>query len=64
MWLHGTGCPWDSWTCLGAAVGGHLSMLQWARVHGCPWDKADVREQAAREGHVDMLRWVDEQDGP
>ena len=23
----------------GAAEGGHLSVLQWAREHGCPWDE-------------------------
>jgi len=63
-WLHNTGCPWDSATCGGAAAGGHLSTLQWAREHHCPWGKSHVRACAARGGHVDMVRWLDEQGGP
>jgi hypothetical protein len=42
-------------------------MLQWAREHRehhCPWDQDIVRAQAAHGGHVDMLRWLDEQGGP
>ncbi|AJF97486.1 ankyrin repeat protein [Pandoravirus inopinatum] len=36
-WAHAKGCPWDGRTCYGAAAGGHLVVLQWARamdVHG------------------------------
>ena len=33
------GCPWDEWTCFGAAEGGHLEVLQWARANGCPWSE-------------------------
>ena len=31
------GCPWDSGTCTGASLNGHLQTLQWARAHACPW---------------------------
>jgi hypothetical protein len=63
-WLHTTGCPWDQMTCALAAHGGHLATLQWAREHHCPWDKVTARIYAARDGHVDMLRWLNEQGGP
>jgi len=39
-------------------------VLQWARELDCPWVKVAVRAQAARGGHVDMLRWLHEQGGP
>jgi hypothetical protein len=36
--LHANGCPWDmKKTCLSAAAGGHLDVLQWARQNGRPW---------------------------
>jgi hypothetical protein len=63
-WLHNSGCAWGSATCTGAACGGHLTTLQWAREHHCAWNKAQVRDHAARGRHVDMLRWLDEHGGP
>jgi hypothetical protein len=51
-------------TCLGAAAGGHLQVLQWARERHCPWDENAIRTNAASRGHVDMLRWLDEQGVP
>ena len=44
-------------------MGGHLATLQLAREHHCPWDIDQVRTHAARGGHVDMVRWLDEQGG-
>ena len=38
QWARANGCPWDEWTCEGAAKGGHLEVLQWVRANGCPWD--------------------------
>eukprot|EP01044_Picomonas_judraskeda_P046825 COSAG03_NODE_26324_length_260_cov_0.515528_1_plen_47_part_01 len=32
------GCEWDAGTCMYAAGGGHLEVLQWARANGCEWD--------------------------
>ena len=29
--------PWGNWTYYPAAEGGHLAVLQWARVVGCLW---------------------------
>jgi hypothetical protein len=57
QWLHANGCPWDAWTCAGAAEGGHLAVLQWLRAHGCPWDGM-VRQQAAENGHEPVLHWA------
>jgi hypothetical protein len=63
-WLHNSGCPWDSTTCSVAAMGGHLATLQWAREHHCPWNMYSVRAWLTLDGHVDMLRWLDEQGVP
>ena len=38
QWARALDCPWDSTTCMYAALGGKLKMLQWARDNGCPWD--------------------------
>jgi hypothetical protein len=35
-------CPWDEWTCAGAAKGGHLEILKWLRANDCPWGRKDV----------------------
>jgi hypothetical protein len=53
-------CPWDKWTCTWAAEGGHLALLQWARLEAnppCPWDEDTCRE-AAEKGHLAMLQWA------
>ena len=57
QWARASGCPWDEYTCLGAAEGGHLEVLQWARTNGCPWDKWTC-SMAARGGHLKMLQWA------
>ena len=30
---------WDKDTCVSAAKGGNLEVLQWTRANGCPWDE-------------------------
>ena len=35
-YAHEHGCPWDEWTCRGAAENGHLECLKYACAHGCP----------------------------
>ena len=37
-WARANGCPWDYWTCSGAAEGGHLELLEWAAGQGCDWN--------------------------
>ena len=49
--------PWDEKTCSGAAEGGHLDMLQWARTNGAPWN-ASTCSGAARCGHLEVLQWA------
>ena len=50
-------CPWDEKTCAGAALGGHLQVLQWARANDCPWDKRTCAG-AALGGHLKVLQWA------
>ena len=44
-------------TCRGAAAGGHLAVLQWAREKGCHWG-VETCTAAADNGHLAVLRWA------
>lgn len=48
------GCGTDD-VCTGAAGGGHLATLQWARAAGLPWSQ-DTCAVAILGGHLDVLR--------
>ena len=63
QWLCDEGCPWDHWTCCGAAGSGNLEVLQWLRAEGCPWDYVTCVE-AVKRSHVDILRWARENGCP
>jgi hypothetical protein len=61
MWLRGQGCPWDPRTCTGAARGGHLEVLKWARACDCQWGTSVstfVCSAGARGGHLEILKWA------
>jgi hypothetical protein len=55
------GCEWDEWTCILAAGGGHLAVLQWAREHHCLCESITC-EYAASSGQLEVLQWVREND--
>ncbi|UPR04914.1 hypothetical protein HOP50_18g82590 [Chloropicon primus] len=57
------GMTMDDKVCAGAAKGGHLGILQWARSKGCPWSLS-VARNAAEECHLDVLQWARSQDPP
>jgi hypothetical protein len=57
-WARANDCPWDEWTCSGAAKGGHLETLKWARENGCPWNIEAVRANATNGSHLEMLEWL------
>lgn len=46
-------------TWLGAACGGHLGVLQWARENGCQWG-SDMCMEAFRRGHFEIPKWARE----
>ena len=50
-------------TCMYAAIGGQLEMLQWARQNGCPWDEHTCA-CAAKGGHLEVLQWARENGCP
>jgi len=50
-------CPWDEFTCEGAAMNGHLRVLTWALEQDCPYTST-MWSEAARNGHVHVLRWL------
>ena len=45
-WLRSEGCPWDARACAGAALDGHLDVLQWAIDNGCPYVVTDRTRRA------------------
>ena len=47
----------------GAAEGGHLEVLKWARENDCPWDEWTCA-CAARGGHLEVLKWARANDCP
>ncbi|WZN61405.1 putative ankyrin repeat protein [Chloropicon roscoffensis] len=53
-------CPWNEGTCALAAEGGHLDVLKWARSQDppCPWSREECREQALRNGHRHIVKWI------
>ena len=71
--LRANECPWGERTCMWAAGGGHLEVLQWAHEKGCPWDAEQWKEsetfdgcpgpvmtcsEAAEGGHLEVLQWA------
>ena len=46
-------------SCINAAEGGYLEVLQWAREHGCAWHE-DVCTFAAVGGHLQVQKWAAE----
>jgi len=60
LWAKTNGCPRDTpHTCMYAAAGGHLPVLQLAREYRCPWNEA-TPAAAARGGHLEVLKWLSE----
>mmetsp|Transcript_8248 Transcript_8248/g.17065 ORF Transcript_8248/g.17065 Transcript_8248/m.17065 type:complete len:84 (+) Transcript_8248:1-252(+) len=54
---------------MGAAMGGHLEVLQWLREEGSPWNEYTCYDEytcevAARGGHLELLRWTIENECP
>ena len=41
----------------GAAAGGNLEMLKWARKNGCNWN-SQTCSRAAENGHLEVLKWA------
>ena len=63
--LRAAGAQWDRETCAGAALEGHLEILQWARAQNppCPWDELTCA-WAAEGGHLGALQWARAQNPP
>jgi hypothetical protein len=58
VWLYERGYPVGERACAGAAVGGHLELLQWMRAHGAPWDERYIVDQALQGGSLAFLEWL------
>jgi len=71
-WLRKKNCPWSKDVCHQAAKFGQLEALQWLRdksVHKgaggvCPWQGRVICREAAKGGHVHLIRWAVSQGCP
>jgi hypothetical protein len=54
-------CPFDDYTCDGAAIGGHLAILQQLRSDGCEWDVESIACYAACSGSIELVEWLRQQ---
>ena len=58
-YAHENQCPWNWHTCEAAAEYGHLEVLKYAHENGCPLDQIDCRSYAEKEGHQEVLHFLD-----
>jgi len=49
-------------TCRGAAFGGHLEVLRWARANGCPWNW--FKCMSAANDKLDVYTWLQDNKPP
>ena len=54
--LRADGSPWDDQTCTGAAMSGHLEVVQWACANSCPWDERTCAFAVGR--YLEVLQWA------
>eukprot|EP01052_Picozoa_sp_SAG31_P036204 SAG31_NODE_4482_length_3197_cov_2.463202_5_plen_114_part_00 len=59
QWARENGCEWDEDTCVGAARGGHVHVLEWCYEQGCANWNARTCRAAAIAGQLDVLKWVE-----
>jgi len=60
-------CDWNHWTIRAAAIQGNLAMVKYCVENGCPmdvWMHAGACNGAARGGHLDVLKYLHENDYP
>lgn len=57
-WFRENRCPWDERTTFACCKEGHLASLKYAREHSCPWDFEACLSVAGREGHADVVEWL------
>ena len=57
-------CEWDKQTITLAALMGNLEMLKYCFSNGCPCDEEEACKVAAKEGHLDCLRFLFDQVEP
>ena len=62
-WIRQNGCRWHVSYCESAAICGHLNVLKWAIEDGCPWIPFECRASAEAKGHMEIVNWIDENNG-
>ena len=60
-------CDWSEETCVSAARGGHLKLLQWLHKHHCPWNcftLTTAMSYGMRIKNLELAKWVSSQGCP
>ncbi len=64
-WARANDAPWNEFTCVMAAQGGHLNVLRWARANRASWDTFKLISVAQANSRLifvakqsEILRWV------
>jgi Ankyrin repeats (many copies) len=60
-YLRAEGCAWDTMVCFMAAEKCHLDTLHWLHESGCPWNYRPICREAAVQGHIDVLTYMQQQ---
>jgi hypothetical protein len=58
QYLHSEGCAWDISAPNGAAYHAHLDTLRWLLGQGCPCEAAEVCNEAAEGGRIEVMQYL------
>lgn len=58
-WLYSVECPWIEYMCECTAERGQLEALKWLVQNGCPFHYASVYRASLKNGHSDIVEWLE-----
>jgi hypothetical protein len=59
--LREAGCAWDTVACSRAVSACQLDTLRWLHENGCPWIFRSLCQDAARQGSIDIMAYMQQQ---
>eukprot|EP00953_Heterococcus_sp_UTEX-ZZ885_P039371 20183-Heterococcus_DN1.PRE.3 len=59
--LREAGCAWDTVACSRAVSACQLDTLRWLHENGCPWIFRSLCQDAARQGSIDIMAYLQQQ---
>jgi hypothetical protein len=61
-YLLSEGCRWDESAVYAAALNSHWDTVRWLHAQGCPWDFVQIGTEAARQGSIEGMAYVLQQE--